>query len=84
MARRYYWEQCYEMGNNRVHWALCDTESAKEGRVSCLYMILKATYRKADGVLVSDQPMLKRIIRLLNEDEERQEAQAIASQGAKE
>lgn len=39
---RYYWKQCYEMGN-RVHWALCDTQTdadAPPHRVSCLEMIL--------------------------------------------
>ena len=39
---RFYWKQCYELGD-RVHWALCDTQTDGEApphRVSCLEMIL--------------------------------------------
>jgi len=64
---RYFWKQCYEMPNGDLHWALCDTDSEKEGRVSCAYMVLGADL---SDVLrrepVSEQTIPKRIVELLN------------------
>jgi len=67
---RYFWKQCYEMSGEDVHWALCDEESEKEGRVSCGYMVLLASYPTcSDGQPLSEQPMPKRIVELLNKAE---------------
>lgn len=65
----YYWAPKYQIGDD-VHWALCDTESDKEGKVSCAYMVLRANYQNGiDGKPVGKQDMLVRIAELLNEDE---------------
>jgi len=64
---RYFWEQRYEMPNGHVHWALCDTNSEKEGKVSCAYMVLFADYPTCcDGRPLSEQTIPKRIVELLN------------------
>lgn len=62
----YFWKQCYEIGDS-VHWALCDSVSEKEGKVSDCYMVLFADYPTAmDGRPVGKQDMLQRIADLLN------------------
>ena len=61
---RFRWEQCYELGN-RVHWALCDTQTdadAPPHRVSCLEMILW-DHHSPD---LPNQLMPKLIVELLN------------------
>lgn len=61
---RYYWKQCYEMGD-RVHWALCDTQTdadAPPWRVSCLEMILWDHHSQD----LPNQLMPKLIVELLN------------------
>ncbi len=64
---RFFWEQNYEIGDG-VHWALNDTESRKEGKVSCCYMVLFADYPTAiDGKPVGEQFMPALIARLLTE-----------------
>lgn len=70
----YYWAPKYQIGSD-MHWALCDTASDKEGKVSCCYMVLLANYRNAmDGRPVGKQDMPARIAALLNG-----ESQAMAS-----
>jgi len=67
--KRYYWKQCYELDNG-THWALCDTESDKFGRVSDLYLVLHCHYPTCiDGQPLSEQELPKRIVDLLNGDE---------------
>ena len=61
---RFRWEQCYEL-DNRVHWALCDTQTdadAPPHRVSCLEMILW-DHHSPD---LPNQLMPKLIVELLN------------------
>jgi hypothetical protein len=71
---RFFWEQNYEIGDG-VHWALNDTESRKEGKVSCCYMVLFADYPTAmDGKPVGEQFMPALIVRLLNEHYAKQNA----------
>ena len=49
-APRFFWKQCYEIDEEEVHWALCDTESEKAGKCSCAYMVLLADYpRQSTG-----------------------------------
>lgn len=63
----YFWKQCYGMDENVWHWALCDTESEKYGKVSCAYMVLLADYPNGmDGKPVGEQFMPARIIEALN------------------
>ena len=63
---QWYWKQSYDMGSS-VHWALNDTDSDKGGRVSSAYMVLAANYPLCcDGLPLSEQPLPKRIIELLN------------------
>lgn len=64
---KWFWKQSYEMPDGSLHWALCDTDSEKEGKVSCCYMVLLADYATcSDGLPVSEQPLPKRIVTLLN------------------
>lgn len=64
---RYYWKQCYGMDEGVFHWALCDDESAKEGKVSCAYMVLLADYPNGvDGKPVGQQFIPAKIIDALN------------------
>ena len=64
---RFFWMQNYEIGDG-FHWALNDTESQKEGKISCCYMVLFADYKNAaDGRTVGEQDMPALIVRLLNE-----------------
>lgn len=64
---RYYWKQCYGMADGVYHWALCDDESQKEGKVSCAYMVLLADNPNGiDGKPVGEQFMPARIIDALN------------------
>jgi hypothetical protein len=61
---RFYWKQCYELGNH-LHWALCDTKTDADGppqRVSCLEMILWDSH----STNLPDQPLPKLIVELLN------------------
>lgn len=52
-----------------MHWALNDTHSTREGKVSCCYMVLFADYPTCiDGKPLSEQSMPKRIVDLLNGD----------------
>jgi hypothetical protein len=54
-----------------LHWAICDTESDKEGNVSCAYLVLDATYPECcDGQPLSAQSMPRRIANLLNAEGE--------------
>ena len=67
-APRFFWKQCYEIDEEEVHWALCDTESEKDGKCSCAYMVLLADYPNAiDGKPVGEQDMPALIARLLTE-----------------
>lgn len=67
-APRFFWKQCYEIDEEEVHWALCDTESEKAGKCSCAYMVLLADYPNAiDGKPVGEQDMPALIARLLTE-----------------
>ena len=67
---RYFWQQNYEIGNS-LHWALNDTYSTQEGKISCCYMVLFAEYPTCmDGRSLSEQTMPKTIIDLLNADSE--------------
>lgn len=43
------WEHVYEMGHGCVHWALCDPESAAEGRITDPHLILKTTRSTYSG-----------------------------------
>lgn len=55
------------MARDEVHWALRDTESTKEGKVTCAYMVLLSNYPTAlDGKPVSEQFMPALIVELLN------------------
>jgi hypothetical protein len=55
------------MGDDIWHWALCDTDSQKEGKVTCAYMVLLADYPNGvDGRPVGEQFMPKRIVDALN------------------
>ena len=74
---RYFWQQNYEIGDESMHWALNDTHSTQEGKVSCCYMVLFANYPTCmDGKPLSEQPMPKRIIDLLNSEHEMQASHA--------
>ncbi len=67
---RYFWHQNYEVGDS-MHWALNDTHSTQEGKVSCCYMVLLADYPTCmDGKPLSEQDMPKRIVELLNSQSE--------------
>ena len=66
----YFWKKCYEIGDE-VHWALCDQESYENGGVTCFHMILfSPTESGIDGKPVSEQPIPKKIVDLLNADYE--------------
>lgn len=74
VIRRYYWAQCYELDDGK-HWALCDDVSDQGNRISDLYLVLEANYPTSMyGRPISEEPMLARIVRLLNEDEQRKAA----------
>lgn len=70
--KRYYWDRVYEL--RKMHWALCDTESAKEGMVSDYNLVLHSSSpTSVDGRPLSEQEMPKRIVDLLNGDESRRQ-----------
>lgn len=63
----YYWKQVYEIDAEEIHWALCDSDSAKEGLVTDHCMVLHSHYPTCcDGQPLSEQPVPKRIVELLN------------------
>ena len=67
---KYFWKHCYGIGND-LHWALCDEESDKEKKVTDHLMVLFATEPKClDGQPLTEQPMPKRIVDLLNRDQD--------------
>lgn len=75
MVKRYYWDRVYEI--RKKHWALCDTESAKEGRVSDHNLVLHSSSpTSVDGNPLSEQELPKRIVDLLNGDEVRKKKAA--------
>jgi hypothetical protein len=66
-APTYSWKQIYGMGDGVFHWALCDNESERDGKVSCAYMVLLADYPTGmDGKPVGEQFMPKKITEALN------------------
>ena len=70
---KYFWKHCYGIGSD-IHWALCDEESDKENKVTDHLLVLFATEPKClDGQPLSEQDMPKRIIDLLNNDQQTRE-----------
>ena len=69
MSKQYFWEQCYEIGN-QVHWALCDSESKRGGLITDhLLVLFNSSPEIIDGRPLSEQPMPKLIVDLLNKHE---------------
>jgi hypothetical protein len=69
-AIKYFWKHCYGIGDC-IHWALCDEESDKENKVTDHLMVLFASEPKClDGQPLTEQPIPKRIVDLLNRDQE--------------
>lgn len=64
---KYFWKQCYKIGDD-IHWALCDTESEKENRVTSTLLVLHHSLPKYLGQEVESQHFMKKIIGLLNND----------------
>ncbi len=72
--RKFRWEQCYEMCDGEIHWALKDTatdaDSAADGcggRVTCAYMVLlQSCPHGLDGRPLDQQVMPALIVELLN------------------
>lgn len=63
---KYFWKQCYEIGD-RLHWALCDEESEKVGKVTCVYMVLLSDhFRCFDGLDVDQQDGPVKVVKALN------------------
>jgi hypothetical protein len=62
----YRWKQNYEIGRGRKHWAISDTESEKEGRVSCAAIVLRLCEPTWLGFPFDQEPLPRRIIAALN------------------
>lgn len=61
------WSQCYEMPNGDIHWALVDPASESDGKVSCCYMILEASYDKTmAGGTIATEPLPQLVVESLN------------------
>lgn len=67
--RHFYWKQCYEL-EDRVHWALCDTQTDAESpphRITCSTMILEAHQPKHFGRPLDGEYWPKLIAKLLDD-----------------
>ena len=70
--RTFRWEQCYEMVDGEIHWALKDTATDADsadgcGRVTCGYMVLlESCSHGLDGRPLDQQFMPALIVELLN------------------
>lgn len=65
----YRWEQCYELAEGEVLWAIVDDVSHSEGLITSHLLVVNHEWADSFGVPFPECPLPKRIVSLLNEDD---------------